>query len=97
MWAVWGTSRTTTAALSLLFCAALGALAVVVHGGDAAHDSGQVQQACQQLEAVLQRQPYHRDARLTLIQYYLENGQEPKAQQVMQSWKQLNPGDPALK
>lgn len=63
----------------------------------ALHDSGQVQQACQQLEAVLQRQPYHRDARLTLIQYYLENGQEPKAQQVMQSWKQLNPGDPALK
>ncbi len=63
----------------------------------ALHDGGQVEQACQQLEAVLQRQPYHRNARLSLIQYYLESGQEPKAQRVLQSWKQLNPGDPALK
>ncbi|WP_446739698.1 hypothetical protein [Pseudomonas sp. TH21] len=31
------------------------------------------------------------------MQYYLENGQEPKAQAVLQSWKALNPGDPALK
>ena len=63
----------------------------------ALHDSGKVDEACQQLESLLQRQPYNRNARLSLIQYYLENGQEPKAQVVMQSWKKLNPGDPALK
>ena len=63
----------------------------------ALHDSGKVDEACQQLESLLQRQPYSRNARLSLIQYYLENGQEPKAQVVMQAWKNLNPGDPALK
>jgi len=63
----------------------------------ALHDSGKVDEACQQLEGLLQRQPYNRNARLSLIQYYLENGQEPKAQVVMQSWRKLNPGDPALK
>ncbi len=63
----------------------------------ALHDSGHVDDACQQLEDLLRRQPYNRNARLSLIQYYLENGQEPKAQKVMQSWKALNPGDPALK
>ncbi|MGA9701011.1 tetratricopeptide repeat protein [Pseudomonas sp.] len=63
----------------------------------ALHDSGKVGAACEQLEDLLKRQPYNRNARLSLIQYYLENGQEPKAQAVMQSWKALNPGDPALK
>lgn len=63
----------------------------------ALHDSGSVDKACLQLEDLLKRQPYNRNARLSLIQYYLENGQEPKAQVVMQSWKKLNPGDPALK
>lgn len=63
----------------------------------ALHDSGQVDQACEQLEKLLTLQPYNRNARLSLIQYYLENGKEPKAQGVMQSWKTLNPGDPALK
>ncbi|MGY2361021.1 tetratricopeptide repeat protein [Pseudomonas azotoformans] len=63
----------------------------------ALHDSARVDEACQQLENLLKRQPYHRNARLSLIQYYLENGQEPKAQVVMQRWKKLNPGDPALK
>ncbi|KAA0945943.1 hypothetical protein FQ186_20485 [Pseudomonas sp. ANT_H14] len=33
----------------------------------------------------------NRNARLSLIQYYLENGQEPKAQAVMQSWKNSTP------
>lgn len=63
----------------------------------ALHDSGHVDQACEQLEKLLAAQPYNRNARLSLIQYYLENGKEPKAQVVMQSWKKLNPGDPALK
>lgn len=63
----------------------------------ALHDSGHVDQACEQLEKLLALQPYNRNARLSLIQYYLENGKEPKAQVVMQSWKKLNPGDPALK
>lgn len=63
----------------------------------ALHDSGHVDQACEHLEKLLALQPYNRNARLSLIQYYLENGKEPKAQVVMQSWKKLNPGDPALK
>ena len=63
----------------------------------ALHDGGQIDKACQQLEDLLKRQPYNRNARLSLIQYYLENGQEPQAQVIMQSWKALNPGDPALK
>ncbi|MGB3126250.1 MAG: tetratricopeptide repeat protein [Pseudomonas sp.] len=63
----------------------------------ALHDSGKVDDACRELESLLQRQPYNRNARLSLIQYYLENGQEPKAQIVLQGWKKLNPGDPALK
>ncbi len=63
----------------------------------ALHDSGHVDQACEQLEKLLALQPYNRNARLSLIQYYLENGKEPKAQVAMQSWKKLNPGDPALK
>ena len=63
----------------------------------ALHDSGEVAEACQQLEGLLKRQPFNRNARLSLIQYYLESGQEPRAQRVMQRWKSLNPGDPALK
>ncbi|SEC42442.1 tetratricopeptide repeat protein [Pseudomonas marginalis] len=63
----------------------------------ALHDSGRVDQACEQLEKLLTLQPYNRNARLSLIQYYLENGKEPKAQVVMQAWKKLNPADPALK
>ncbi len=62
----------------------------------ALHDSGQQDAANRQLQALLQRQPTQRNARLSLIQYYLESGQEPKAQALMQQWKQLNPGDPAL-
>ncbi|MCK9815770.1 tetratricopeptide repeat protein [Pseudomonas sp. MAFF 302046] len=65
-------------------------LAVALHG------NGQVDAACRQLEQLLQQHPAQRDARLTLIQYYLESGQEPKAQVLLQGWKQLNPGDPAL-
>ncbi|SDZ48592.1 tetratricopeptide repeat protein [Pseudomonas sp. NFIX28] len=63
----------------------------------ALHDSGKLDEACAQLEALLKRQPTQRNARLSLIQYYLESGQEPKAQVLMQGWKQLNPQDPALK
>lgn len=62
----------------------------------ALHDSGQLGAANRQLEALLKRLPTQRNARLSLIQYYLESGQEPKAQVLMQQWKQLNPGDPAL-
>jgi len=40
----------------------------------ALHDSGKVDLACQQLEHLLKLQPYNRNARLSLIQYYLENG-----------------------
>ncbi|WP_085656503.1 tetratricopeptide repeat protein [Pseudomonas sp. B11(2017)] len=65
--------------------------------GVALHESGKVDEACAQLEQVLKAQPANRNARLSLIQYYLDSGQEPKAQAVMQGWKQLNPGDPALK
>ncbi|EJM27300.1 tetratricopeptide repeat protein [Pseudomonas sp. GM25] len=63
----------------------------------ALHESGKVDEACAQLEALLKRQPANRNARLSLIQWYLDSGQEPKAQVVLQGWKKLNMGDPALK
>ena len=63
----------------------------------ALHDSGKVDEACQELERLLKAQPANRNARLALIQYYLESGQEPKAQVLLQGWKKMNMGDPALK
>ena len=63
----------------------------------ALHQSGQLEQACAQMEELLKRQPAFRDARLALIQFYLDSGQEPKAQVVLQAWKQINPEDMALK
>jgi len=63
----------------------------------ALHDSGAVDQACEELERLLKLQPANRNARLSLIQYYLDNGQEPKAQVLLQGWKKMNMGDPALK
>ncbi|QAY86556.1 tetratricopeptide repeat protein [Pseudomonas arsenicoxydans] len=63
----------------------------------ALHDSGKVDDACAELERLLKIQPANRNARLALIQYYLHNGQEPKAQVLLQDWKKMNTGDPALK
>ncbi|MHC8300073.1 tetratricopeptide repeat protein [Pseudomonas sp. ZS1P83] len=63
----------------------------------ALHDSGKVDEACEELERLLKEQPANRNARLSLIQYYLDNGQEPKAQVLLQGWKKMNMGDPALK
>jgi tetratricopeptide (TPR) repeat protein len=63
----------------------------------ALHDSGKVDDACAELERLLKEQPANRNARLSLIQYYLDNGQEPKAQVLLQGWKKINRGDPALK
>ncbi|WP_025110030.1 tetratricopeptide repeat protein [Pseudomonas sp. H1h] len=63
----------------------------------ALHDSGKVDEACEVLERLLKVQPANRNARLSLIQYYLENGHEPKAQVLLQGWKKMNMGDPALK
>ena len=63
----------------------------------ALHQRGQVEKACEQLEELLKRQPAFRDARLALIQFYLDSGQEPKAQAVLQAWKKINPEDVALK
>ncbi|KAB0495116.1 tetratricopeptide repeat protein [Pseudomonas vancouverensis] len=63
----------------------------------ALHDSGKVDEACAELERLLKEQPANRNARLALIQYYLANGQEPKAQVLLQAWKNMNKGDPALK
>lgn len=63
----------------------------------ALHDSGKVDEACNELERLLHAQPTDRNARLTLIQYYLNNGQEPKAQRLLQDWKRMNIGDPALR
>ena len=53
--------------------------------------------ACEQWEERLKRQPFNREARLSLIQFYPENGEEPKAQAVLQAWKAINPEDVALK
>ncbi|MGY2262819.1 tetratricopeptide repeat protein [Pseudomonas sp. SDO55104_S430] len=63
----------------------------------ALHDSGKVDEACAELERLLKLDPTNRNARLALIQYYLNNGQEPKAQVLLQGWKKMNMGDPALK
>lgn len=63
----------------------------------ALHDSGKVDAACAELERLLKVQPANRNARLSLIQYYLDNGQEPKAQVLLQGWKAMNLADPALK
>jgi predicted Zn-dependent protease len=63
----------------------------------ALHDSGKIDEACEELERLLKVQPANRNARLALIQYYLNNGQEPKAQVLLQGWKKMNMGDPALK
>jgi predicted CXXCH cytochrome family protein len=63
----------------------------------ALHDSGKVDEACEVLERLLKVQPANRNVRLSLIQYYLDNGQEPKAQVLLQGWKKMNRGDPALK
>ncbi|OYQ28913.1 hypothetical protein B7L09_02695 [Pseudomonas mandelii] len=63
----------------------------------ALHDSGKVDEACAELERLLKVQPANRNARLSLIQYYLDNGQEPKAQVLLQGWKAMNMADPALK
>ncbi|WP_445178149.1 tetratricopeptide repeat protein [Pseudomonas sp. McL0111] len=63
----------------------------------ALHESGKVAEACEELERLLKVQPANRNARLSLIQYYLENNQEPKAQVLLQGWKTMNMGDPALK
>ncbi|SDP08239.1 doubled CXXCH domain-containing protein [Pseudomonas arsenicoxydans] len=63
----------------------------------ALHDSGKVDEACAELERLLKIQPANRNARLALIQYYLHSGQEPKAQVLLQDWKKMNTGDPALK
>ena len=63
----------------------------------ALHDSGKIDQACAELERLLKEQPANRNARLSLIQYYLAYGQEPKAQVLLQGWKKMNMGDPALK
>ncbi|NNA42878.1 tetratricopeptide repeat protein [Pseudomonas lactis] len=63
----------------------------------ALYDSGKVDEACDELERVLHVQPTDRNARLTLIQYYLNNGQEPKAQRLLQGWKKMNKDDPSLK
>ena len=63
----------------------------------ALHQNGQVGPACDHMEELLKRQPAFRDARLALIQFYLDSGQEPKAQAVLQAWKKINPEDVALK
>ncbi|MNR51388.1 Beta-barrel assembly-enhancing protease [compost metagenome] len=63
----------------------------------ALHESGKVDEACAQLERLLRAQPANRNARLSLIEWYLNSGQEPKAQVVLQSWKKMNIADPALK
>ncbi|PRA57055.1 MULTISPECIES: tetratricopeptide repeat protein [Pseudomonas] len=63
----------------------------------ALHEQGKLDEACALLEKLIEQQPTNRSARLALIQYYLNSGQEPKAQVLLQGWKKLNPGDPALK
>lgn len=63
----------------------------------ALHDGGDVDGACHELEALLQKHPANRAARLTLIDYLRESGQFQKVQQFTAELEQQNPDDPSLK
>ncbi|QXH74825.1 hypothetical protein KSS92_10110 [Pseudomonas atacamensis] len=63
----------------------------------ALHDSGKEEEARDELERMLKVQPANRNARLALIQYLIEAGQQPKAQVLLQDWKNMNKDDPSLK
>jgi len=63
----------------------------------ALYENGQVDEACSQLEQMLEHQPANRNARLLLIQYDLKNGHEPKARRLIEAWTHINPEDPALR
>ena len=62
----------------------------------ALHDSGQKEAAHRRLQALLQRDPANRQARLALIGYWSQAGQMEKAQALLAELQRLNPGDPLL-
>ncbi|WP_271409708.1 tetratricopeptide repeat protein [Pseudomonas sp. Q1-7] len=63
----------------------------------AQHDSGQLEEAGHRLEALLERDPANREARLALIRYWREAGQIQKVQALFAELEQQNPDDPALR
>ncbi len=63
----------------------------------ALHDSGQLEAACHRLEALLERDPANREARLALISYWREAGQIQKVQALLAELEQQNPDDPELR
>jgi predicted CXXCH cytochrome family protein len=62
----------------------------------ALHDTGKPEEARNQLEALLKRQPANRHARMALISYWHEAGQPQKVQVLQAELEQQNPDDPEL-
>ncbi|MEN0107791.1 MAG: tetratricopeptide repeat protein, partial [Pseudomonas sp.] len=62
----------------------------------ALHDLGKPEEARNQLDALLKRQPTNRHARLALISYWHEAGQLQKVQVLQAELEQQNPDDPEL-
>jgi len=62
----------------------------------ALHDTGKPKEALRELERVLARQPWDRDARLALVAYRGEAGDAARAEKLLRELAAINPGDPAL-
>jgi tetratricopeptide (TPR) repeat protein len=64
--------------------------------GVALHDTGKPKEALRELERVLARQPWDRDARLALVAYRREAGNAAGAEKLLRDLAAINPGDHAL-
>ncbi|WP_353846443.1 tetratricopeptide repeat protein, partial [Pseudomonas sp.] len=62
----------------------------------ALHDTGHPDQAVAELQRRLAQQPANREVRLTLVQYYLEQGHSDQAARLQAELAAINPDDPAL-
>lgn len=62
----------------------------------ALHDSGQPQAAIEQLQALLQRQPQNRAARMALVNYAQQTRNAELIQQAVGELWEINPDDPLL-
>ena len=62
----------------------------------ALHDTGKLAAANEVLEKYLGQAPANRELRLTLVQYYRQQGKPEKARQLLLALSQINPDDPVL-
>jgi predicted CXXCH cytochrome family protein len=63
----------------------------------ALHDTGKPKEALRELERVVVRQPWDRDARLALAAFRHEAGDAAGAEKLLRELGAINPGDPALR